>query len=184
MKKCLRYLVMSMMALCLCVPALSSAEAATVALLPLINNVEGGDEMSSTIYFQEAIAALHDKPEFMMVENDKLSAAIDKVVTVNNALPSEADLRAIAKDGDVDLVIVMKLDKLEDSPIESSEERWLQLDMQGYAIAYNRLTDKFYEHRIFSDKTIQEALTSRWDWVHEEWGRQVRVEVDRILRAK
>ncbi len=37
---------------------------------------------------------------------------------------------------------------------------------------------------MYSDKTIPEALTSRWDWVHEEFGRAVRVEIDRVMRAK
>ena len=46
------------------------------------------------------------------------------------------------------------------------------------------VNDSFYKHRIYSDKTIPEALTSRWDWVHEEWGRAVRVEIDRALKAK
>ena len=56
--------------------------------------------------------------------------------------------------------------------------------MRGYAVAYNKLTGKAYTHRIYSDKTTPEALTSRWDWVHEEFGRAVRVETDRALRAK
>ena len=78
----------------------------------------------------------------------------------------------------------MQLDKLEDKVIDSSEERKLQIDMRGYAVAYNKLTGKAYTHRIYSDKTTPEALTSRWDWVHEEFGRAVRVEIDRALRAK
>ena len=46
------------------------------------------------------------------------------------------------------------------------------------------MNDSFYKHRIYSDKTIPEALTSRWDWVHEEWGRAVRVEIDRALKTE
>ena len=138
MKKILQYFILTIMAVCFSIPAFSSAEAATVALLPLVNNVKG-DELAGQIFYQE---------------------------------------------GDVDVVIAMQLDALDDSIIDSSEERTLKLDLKGYAVVYNRLNDSFYKHRIYSDKTIPEALTSRWDWVHEEWGRAVRVEIDRALKTE
>lgn len=181
MKRILQYFVLAIMTVCFSVPAFSSAEAATVALLPLVNNVKG-DELAGQIFYQEAIGTLNDYPEYMMIENDKLTAAIEKSHITD--VTDEAALRAIAKDGDVDVVIAMQLDTLNDTPIDSSEERLLKLDMKGYTVAYSRLNDTFYKHRIYSDKTIQEALTSRWDWVHEEWGRAVRVEIDRALRAE
>lgn len=181
MKKILRYFILTIMTVCFSVPVFSSVEAATVALLPLVNNVKG-DELASQIFYQEAIGTLNDYPEYMMIENDKLTAAIEKVNITD--VVDEAALRAIAKDGDVDVVIAMQLDTLDDTVINSSEERTLKLDLKGYTVAYNRLNDTFYKHRIYSDKTIPEALTSRWDWVHEEWGRAVRVEIDRALRAE
>lgn len=181
MKKILQYFILTIMTVCFSVPAFSSVEAATVALLPLVNNVKG-DELASQIFYQEAIGTLNDYPEYMMIENDKLTAAIEKVNITG--VVDEAALRAIAKDGDVDVVIAMQLDTLDDTVINSSEERTLKLDLKGYTVAYNRLNDRFYKHRIYSDKTIPEALTSRWDWVHEEWGRSVRVEIDRALRAE
>lgn len=119
----------------------------------------------------------------MVVENDKLTSVINDA-KIGNKVPSAATLEKIAKDGDVDIVIAVQLDKLDDKAIDSSEERKLQIDLQGYAVAYNKLTGKAYEHRIYSDKTIPEALTSRWDWTHEEFGRAVRIEVDRALRVK
>lgn len=183
MRKILRYLLMTVMALCFSLPCLGAAEAASVALLPLINNVEGGDDLANQVFYKNAMAVLNSKKGFVMVENDKLTAAIE-AAKVGNKVPSEAAMAKIAKDGDVDIVIALQLDKLEDDVIRSSEEDKLQLDLQGYAVAYNKLTGQSYEHRIYSDKTIPEALTSRWDWVHEEWGRAVRLEIDRALRAK
>lgn len=182
MKKVLRYLVMTVMAICFAIPGINAAEAATVALLPLVNNVQG-DELANQVFYKQAMAVLNSKRGFVMVENDKLTAVIEKE-TVAGTLPSEAALQTIAKNGDVDIVIAMQLDTLEDNVIMSSEENKLQLDLQGYAVAYNRLTGKFYKHRIYSDKTVPEALTARWDWVHEEWGRSVRLEMDRILSGK
>ena len=56
--------------------------------------------------------------------------------------------------------------------------------LEGKAVAYNRLTGKAYSHRIYDDKVIPEALSSRWDWTHEEFGRNVRAEINRILEVK
>lgn len=182
MKKVLRYLVMTVMAICFAIPGINAAEAATVALLPLVNNVQG-DELANQVFYKQAMAVLNSKRGFVMVENDKLTAVVEKE-TAAGTLPSESALQAIAKNGDVDIVIAMQLDTLEDNVIMSSEENKLQLDLQGYAVAYNKLTGKFYKHRIYSDKTVPEAVTARWDWVHEEWGRSVRVEMDRILSGK
>lgn len=182
MKKLYRYLLMAVMALCFSVPCLGAAEAAGIALIPLINNVQG-DELANQVFYKNAIAAINAKKGFYMVENDKLTAVID-AAKIGNKVPNAATLAKIAKDGDVDIVIAIQLDKLKDSIIDSSEERKLQLDLQGYAVSYNKLTGKAYEHRLYNDKVIPEALTSRWDWVHEEWGRTVRVEIDRMLRDK
>lgn len=182
MKKVLRYLVMTVMAVCFAIPGINAAEAATVALLPLVNNVQG-DELANQVFYKQAMAVLNSKRGFVMVENDKLTAVIEKE-TAAGTLPSENALKAIAKDGNADIVIAMQLDVLEDNVIMSSEENKLQLDLQGYAVAYNRLTGEFYKHRIYNDKIVPEAVTARWDWVHEEWGRSVRLEMDRILSGK
>ena len=98
MKKLLRCLLMTVMALCFSLPCLS-AEAATVALLPLINNAQNYEE-ANQIFYKEAIAAMNSQKGFMMVENDKLTAAID-AANVGNKVPGENVLVKIAKDGDV-----------------------------------------------------------------------------------
>ena len=59
MKKILQYFILTIMAVCFSIPAFSSAEAATVALLPLVNNVKG-DELAGQIFYQEAIGTLND----------------------------------------------------------------------------------------------------------------------------
>jgi hypothetical protein len=78
----------------------------------------------------------------------------------------------------------MQIDDLEDKPVTSYGERVLELDMEGVAVAYNRLNGVFYKHEFANDQQIDETLTSRWDWVHEEFGRQVRIEIKRALKAK
>lgn len=181
MKKIYRYLLMTVLALCLSIPALV-AEAASIALLPLINNVQG-DEIANQVFYKSAIGTINAQKGFMIVENDKLTAAID-AAKIGNQVPNKDTLAKIAKDGNVDIVIAMELDKLSDTTIYSSEENELKLNLDGKAVAYNKITGEFYQHRIFDDKTIPEALSTRWDWTHEEWGRNVRAEINRILKVK
>ena len=75
MKKIYRYLLLTVLALCLSIPALG-AEAASVALLPLINNV-AGDTIASQVYFKSALSSINAQQGFVLVDNDQLTAAIE-----------------------------------------------------------------------------------------------------------
>ena len=181
MKKLYRYLLMTVLALCLSIPSIA-AEAASVALLPLINNVQG-DEIANQIFYKNAIGAINAQQGYTIVDNDKITAIIETNKN-GNKVPSEAVLKKIASESKVDIVIAVQLDELHDDPVWPSGERIVKLTMRGKAVAYNAITGKYYQHQIFSDKEIDETLTSRWDWVHEEWGYAVRGEINRILQVK
>ena len=181
MKKVLRYLLMTVMALCISLPCLS-AEAASVALLPLINNVQG-DEVANQVFYKNAIATMNKTKGFVMVENDRLTAAIE-AANVSNEVPDEAAMAKIAKDGDVDMVIAIQIDTINDIPQYSSEENRLKMDIQGYVASYNALTGTYKKNRIYNDSTHPEVLSSRWDLVHEEFGREVRKAITKALKTK
>ena len=181
MKKIYRFLMMTVLALCLSIPALG-AEAASVALLPLINNVEG-DTIASQIYFKSALGVINSQKGFVLVDNDQLNAVIE-AAKLGKEVPDQATLAKIAKDANVDLVIAMQLDVLKDEAIYDANDDRLKLDLQGYAVSYNKLTGEYDKHRIFDNKEIPAALASRWDWTHDEWGRNVKREVNRILKVK
>ena len=182
MKKVLRYLVMTVLAICFAIPGLNAAEAATVALLPLVNNV-AGDELANQVYYKKAINAIKAQPGFVLVENDQLTQAFENA-KINTAGIDQKSLEKIAKEGDVDVVFAMQLDKLARKPLNRTGERVLKLELEGKAFAYNRLNGVYYVHNLKGGKEIDEALTSRWDWAHEEFGRAVRQEISRALRAK
>ena len=181
MKKIYHYLLLTVLALCLSIPALG-AEAASVALLPLINNV-AGDTIASQVYFKSALSSINAQQGFVLVDNDQLTAAIESA-QLGREVPDQATLAQIAKAGKVDLVIDMQLDVLKDEAIYDANDDRLKLDLQGYAVSYNKLTGEYDKHRIFDDKEIPAALASRWDWTHDEWGRNVKREVNRILKVK
>lgn len=182
MKKLLRCFLLTVMTVCFAIPCLNAAEAATVALIPLVNHVEG-DEIANQVYYKQAINAIKAQPGFVLVESDKLTLAMENsnygIVGINQAV-----LEKIAKEGDVDVVFALELNKLATKPMNRTGERVIKLDMDGKAFAYNRLNGVFYSHNVRSDKQIDEALTARWDWAHEEFGRAVRQEIARALKAK
>ena len=182
MKIVLRYLVMTVLAICFTIPCLNAAEAATVALLPLVNNV-AGDELANQVYYKQAINAIKAQPGFVLVENDQLTQAFENA-KINTAGIDQKSLEKIAKEGDVDVVFAMQLDKLARKPLNRTGERVLKLELEGKAFAYNRLNGVYYVHNLKGGKEIDEALTSRWDWAHEEFGRAVRQEISRALRVK
>ena len=182
MKKVLRYLLMTVLAICFTIPCLNAAEAATVALLPLVNNV-AGDELANQVYYKQAINAIKAQSGFVLVENDQLTQAFENA-KINTAGIDQKSLEKIAKEGDVDVVFAMQLDKLARKPLNRTGERVLKLELEGKAFAYNRLNGVYYVHNLKGGKEIDEALTSRWDWAHEEFGRAVRQEISRALRAK
>lgn len=181
MKKVLRYLILSLMTVFFSIPCFHAAEAATVALLPLVNNTD--NEMSNKVFYKEALGALKLQKGFVLVENDQLTAAIN-AAKLNGQLPNAAQMQKIAVDGNVDIVIAMQLDVLKKSVRPSSEERTVLLDLQGQTVAYNALTGKVYSHKIDVDAKAPEAVTSRWDWANEQWGRQVRLEMEKALKAQ
>ena len=181
MQKVYRYFLMTVLAIILSVPAFG-AEAASIALIPLINNIQG-DEIANQIFYKSAINAINAQKGFMLIENDKLTAAID-AANISKVVPSEETLKKISKDGNADIVIAMQLDVLKDDYVYDTNQDMLKLDLHGTAVAYNKITGKYYKHKIRDDKEIPAALASRWDWTHEEWGRNVRAEINRILQIK
>lgn len=182
MRKYLRLLLMGLMALCFSLPCLGRVEAATIALLPLINNVEG-QENAGTVYYQESMEVINEQEGLLIVENDRLLKAIE-AARIGNQVPTSQAMAKICRDGNVDIVIAMQLDTLKDAPFRSGSEDTLELFIKGVAVSYNRLNGKTYRHKIYVDDKVPEVLGSRWNLLLEEWGRQVRLEICNSLGIK
>ena len=139
MQKMYRYFLMTVLAVLLSIPAFG-AEAASIALIPLINNIQG-DEIANQVFYKSAISAINAQKSFMLIENDKLTAAVD-AAKISKTVPSEGTLKTIAKDGNADIVIAMQLDVLQDDFVYDTNQDMLKLDLRGTAVAYNKITGK------------------------------------------
>lgn len=181
MFKVLRYFMMAVMAFCFTVPAFSTAEAANVALLPLINNV-AGNTTAGQVYAEKALNAIKAQKGFTLVENAKVKAAIKKYF-VEGQLPNEGILKKIAEEGGADIVICMELNTLTDEKLVGQDDV-LKLNLRGNTAAYNKITGAYLPNDFHNDAEIEEVFTSRWDWKSEEWGRTVTREVNKALQVK
>jgi len=163
-------------------------EAATVAVLPLINKVEfqtvEEERVPNLIFTQQAIGVLKAKPGFMLVENERLKHTIRNHVKPYE-LPQKEQMAAICKQANVDILFAMELLNYDYSILEGAlDSRTMKMNVRANLISYNRLTNSYVKKECLDNTEIDETFSSRWDVVQESWIRMVRQEMDRITRVK
>ena len=162
-------------------------EAATVAVIPLINKVEFNtaeeEKVPNMIYMNEALNVLKNKQGYMLVENDRLRHAIKDNIDPYK-LPTKEQLKTISKKGNVDIVFAMELTNYDYNVNERATTRMTIMNLRANLISYNRLTGEYYTKKCVDNSEADETFTSRWDIVQEAWTRMVEQEFDRITRFK
>lgn len=163
MKKFFNYMLLALATICFALPLGGQAEAAKVAVVPLVNHVSG-DELAGTIYMQEALA-LFRYPEFDLLGEDVVLAAIGN----KNGLAdySKAALEKVAQATGADIVVAMQLDKLDARRMPQRKEATLKMDLRGKFASLNIFTGSYYYKDLHDSRTIEEAVTVRSDWKHE-----------------
>ena len=167
---------------------LARVEAATVALIPLINKVEfqtvEQEKVPNMIYMNQALAVLKNKPGYMLVENDRLRHAIKDNIDPYK-LPTKEQMQTVSKKGNVDIVFAMELTNY-DYSVDATmlDTRMVKMNVRANLVSYNRLTGKYTIKQCVDDSEFDETLTSRWDVCQESWIKMVKQEFDRITRFK
>ena len=134
MTKFLRNLFMTVMAVCCFVSYASITEAASIALLPLVTNIERAEEARTT-YLANAIQCVKQSEGFTLVDNDLVTAAVDKNFT-DGELPTPAQMKAIANEAGVDMVVIMQLDVLDSREIYGMMEEIRKNGLQNKKILF------------------------------------------------
>lgn len=166
--------------------AAGKIEAATVAVIPLINRVEFNtveeEKVPNQIFYTEGLGALRDKPGYILVENDRLRHAIENNTTPNE-MPTHEQMKLISKKSNVDILLAVELtDYGRKRYNKGSGEMFMQMDIKANVVTYNRLTGK-YKCKVIRDDTPYDAtLESRYDRVQEAWIKLVRREFGRIVK--
>ncbi|MBQ0108301.1 MAG: hypothetical protein KBS34_04205, partial [Phascolarctobacterium sp.] len=167
---------------------LARVEAATVALIPLINKVEfqtvEQEKVPNMIYMNQALAVLKNKPGYMLVENDRLRHAIKDNIDPYK-LPTKEQMQTVSKKGNVDIIFAMVLTDYDYISFnESGSTRMIKMNVKANLVSYNRLTGKYVIKKCVDESEMDETFTSRWDVCQESWIKMVKQEFDRITRFK
>lgn len=163
-------------------------EAATIAIIPLINAVEfntkGDEQVPNMIFYNEAIGILKKSPGYSLVDNARLRHAVEEELTFGK-LPTQAQMLKVAKRSNVDIIVAAMLTNYGRKPANKSAHEFnLQMDVKAKVVTYNRLTGKF-ESRNYEDDTIYDATQeSRYDLVQESWMRLVRRIFSNVAKVK
>lgn len=177
-----KFLMMAVMALCMVMPGImSSAAAANIVVLPVINNTtyEGINET----FYDNAIDVIKGQTKYFLIDNDAVTTAIDKYTT-KGVLPTKEVLMNIAGETDADLVLCIELDtvKLEESYF--GKENKADLLLAGYTVSYDRETGKFFKRTLHETETYDPAMYTRQNYPLRKFARLVQHEMRRVMNVK
>lgn len=161
---------------------LSSAEAANIIVMPLIEN--SGYAGVEEVFYDNTIAVIKDQTKYNMIENDAVTAAIDKY-SKKGILPDENALRNIANEADADLVVCVELNKIDmEELIGFSKEDKVNLEIWGNSVSYNRETDKFNHRKLHDHETYDPAMYVRQNYPLRKFARLLQNDMRRIMKVK
>lgn len=167
------------------------ADAATFAELPLINNASAKmDEQDaaaleniSQVYYNKIMSVLETQNEYTMADDDSVQKAIEKSAP-KDSVPSKEVLMQIAQDAGVDVVFAMQIDDMNDKKIFGRKENTVLLTMRGKVVAYNQLTGKYYQSKVYEDIEMEEIYIPRGNWKMNEFSKVLGREVRHVLNIK
>ncbi len=172
-------MMMAVMSIMLVLPV--KTEAATVTVLPLVNNVAEYSDMNAT-YYANAFDAVKDIKGWEMVDSEEIEKYTKDSVQEGQIAGKDV-LKEIAEKANVDVVIAMQLDTLKERYVHSQED-YLLLNMQGVCLSYNRINDKFVKHDFSEEGRFEPTEGNRWDWKRQEFSKAVKREINRTLGKK
>ena len=167
-----------------CLSVACFAEAATVALLPLIDksSYEDKEEVNAT-YVGAAIRAINASDNFTLVDNESLGMVLDKNLEPGK-LPSPQTLKTIAEQAGVDVVIATQLETLDSSHRTTYDGMFMKLDLAGTCYYYNTAEGKVRKYRMYNDIERDATIYSRSNFELEYWSDEVRRAVNRAIGNK
>ena len=174
MKKFFRFLAVAVMACFFAVPAMGKAEAAKVVVLPLVNMEE--EENNSNAVFMKQAVEFFKYPSYDLVGDDVMEPILAKenYAVVGKKGPNEAMLRRILKASGADIIVMMRLNELEEDSDNRGKEMLQKLEIQADVMSINAFTNKVYSKKINKTDTIEYALIVRDDWKHDEFAKVCR----------
>ncbi len=180
--KLFRGLAMAAAAACISFSVVSSADAANVALLPLVNNVVEREDLGA-IYYDRAVAATKLDESLTIIDNGELDEAIAKNLKPNT-LPDKATCEAIAQAGNVDYIFIMQVDKLDYKESFNTHSDGVILNLRGKCVSYNVSSGKYVNKSGIEQDSKDGSLLARYDICGNQFGDSVTREIKKALGIK
>lgn len=179
----LKFLAMCALSAGMAFSGINSAEAAKVALLPLVNNVVDREDLNQ-IYYDRAVSATKEADDSEIVENTEVDAFGDKFVKLGQ-LPDQEALAELAQKSGSDLVVMMQVDEMSYHKKSTNlNSDGLVLNLKGRLVAFDNIQGKFINKRIDDEDECKESLTARYDVLGDQFAKSVTREMKRLLGVK
>lgn len=182
MSKFLR-LMFAMAVSAACVLPCFNAEAATIAVVPLVNQTVEHEDANG-VYFDRVVEALKKNGEFELVDDDAVNKAIDKY-TKPGILPDVQAMQAICNEGNVDAVFAYQLENLSDEQVLYGTEWTYYVHLRGKVAGYNTLAKKpIRNNKVVEDVERPYSESARFNIPQEVFADSVTREINRVIGNK
>jgi hypothetical protein len=175
MKKIFKYLAMAVLGMAFALPAAHSAEAAKLAVIPLIMNsgVEDPQGLKPIVY-SEAVSKIFKYPAYDLADSDVVKKA---ALAQQDKLFTKEGLSAVCDAAGAEIALAMSVDNFTwEEARQTSNSPTTICDFRGKFATYNKITGKFkLDHWYDNEEFETGALSPRYDWAHNELGRYFRI---------
>ena len=163
-------------------PFAGTVEAARVAVLPLQFSDAVTERVNDfTGYYWDIMVEKFQYPEYELMDDEKISEILHDEDLKLYDKPSLAD---VAERADADIVVVMRLDRLDEESDYFRNEPIVHFRMNGEFASFNRLTGKYYNKKFYEKYDIGDELTLKNDWQQMTFAELTKRYLYRALKAK
>lgn len=171
MHKLLRLLVLTLAIIGFTLPAFGTAEAARIAVLPIVTNENEENNAVSRRVWNEVCMSQFKFPEFDMVDDTDLTLVLDEVNynAVAKDGVNEALMRQIMAKTNADMAVMMVMDELILEPVQAiSMDDVYRFHQKGHIMLINNITKQVRTDRINETDEMNYAVTVRGDFIHDQ----------------
>ena len=187
MQKILRYLLLALVVVGCALPTFNKAEAARVAVLPVITNEDAESYAVSRRVWNEQCTAFFKFPEFDIVDDSDMTVVLNKVnyeVVAKDGV-NEALIRQVMADTKADIGVMLVMDELKLEPeFPPTKGNYYRLSQKGNLLYVNNISGVVKKERISDWDDYDYALTIRGDFVHDQFRNTVIRSLNKVIKAK
>lgn len=182
MKKITTFIVMVLTVVFMNLSYVGIAEAARVAVLPLqLSDAVLERAGDFTSYYWDIMVDKFRYPDYELMDDEKIASALhDEEVKSFD----KASLMNVADRTNSEIVVAMRLDKLEDESDYFRNDPIRIFRMNGEYAGYNRLTGKYYNKKFHEKYEVPDELTLKNDWQQMTFAEITKSYVYRTMKAK